>query len=185
MGRTSFGVRGIRLLGDDHVVGLVVATGNDGTIITACEQGYGKRTPLEDYPIKGRGGQGVINIKTTERNGPVVGVAKVREGDDVLFITQTGMLVRTPGKEISEIGRNTQGVTLINLKEGDKLVAIEVVSEDDLERYAQEAANRPSTPVVMEHGSDSDSNEPEDDIDEPGDDLPEDDVAGPEIDEEE
>jgi DNA gyrase subunit A len=184
MGRTSFGVRGIRLMGDDHVVGLVVATANNGTIITACEQGYGKRTPLEEYPIKGRGGQGVINIKTTERNGRVVGVALAKEGDDVLFITQTGMLVRTPSKEISEIGRNTQGVTLINLKDGDKLVAIEVVSEDDLERYAHEAANRPAPAIVMDSGSDDDANEPEDEAEEPEPDLPEDDLPGPENEEE-
>ena len=184
MGRTSFGVRGIRLLNDDLVIGLVVATGDNGTIITACEQGYGKRTPLAEYPIKGRGGQGVINIKTTERNGRVIGVALAKEGDDILFITQTGMLVRTPCKEVSEIGRNTQGVTLINLKDADRLVAIEVVSEDDLERYAREAANRPLPAVVMESGSDEDSSDPEEESDEPEADMPEDDLPGPENDEE-
>jgi DNA gyrase subunit A len=94
------------------------------------------------------------------------------------------LLVRTPSKEISEIGRNTQGVTLINLKDGDKLVAIEVVSEDDLERYAHEAANRPAPAIVMDSGSDDDANEPEDEAEEPEPDLPEDDLPGPENEEE-
>jgi DNA gyrase subunit A len=142
MGRTSYGVRGIRLLEDDKVVGVVVAD-PAATLITGCETGYGKRTPLEDYPIKGRGGQGVINIRTEGRNGKVVGVALAREGDDVLFITETGMLVRTPIAEISSMGRNTQGVRLVNLKEGDRLVALEIVSEQDLERYATEDAEQP------------------------------------------
>ena len=141
MGRTSYGVRGIRLLGEDLVVGAVVAD-PAATLITACEAGYGKRTPLEDYPIKGRGGQGVINIRTEGRNGRVVGVALAREGDDVLFITSTGMIVRTSVAEISSMGRNTQGVRLVNLKEGDRLVALEVVHEQDLERYAATAAPR-------------------------------------------
>jgi DNA gyrase subunit A len=152
MGRTSRGVRGIRLLADDKVIGVVVAD-PAATLITGCEAGYGKRTPLEDYPIKGRGGQGVINIRTEGRNGDVVGVALAKEGDDVLFITQTGMLVRTPVAEISSMGRNTQGVRLVNLKEGDKLVALEIVSEQDLEKYAAEDAIRPARtgrPVPLE-----------------------------------
>jgi DNA gyrase subunit A len=143
MGRTSYGVRGIRLLGEDKVVGVVVASEDTAALITGTENGYGKRTQVAEYPIKGRGGQGVIDIKTTDRNGGVVSVALSREGDDVLFITQMGMLVRTPVAEISLIGRNTQGVRLVNLKEGDKLVALEIVSEQDLERYASEARERP------------------------------------------
>jgi len=145
MGRTSYGVRGIRLLGEDKVVGVVVANDDTATLITGCEQGYGKRSLVTEYPIKGRGGQGVIDIKTTDRNGPVVSVALARDADDVLFITQGGMLVRTPVSEISTIGRNTQGVRLVNLKDGDKLVSLEVVSEADLEKYATEARERPVT----------------------------------------
>jgi DNA gyrase subunit A len=137
MGRTAQGVRGIRLRAGDRVVGVVVADPS-ATLITGCGAGYGKRTPVEDYPVQGRGGQGVINIRTEGRNGDVVGVGLAREGDEVLFITQTGMLVRTPVAEISTMGRNTQGVRLVNLKEGDRLVALEIVSEQDLEKYASE-----------------------------------------------
>jgi len=166
MGRTSYGVRGIKLLGEDKVVGVVVANDENATLITGCEQGYGKRSLVSEYPIKGRGGQGVIDIKTTDRNGPVVSVALAREGDDVLFITQTGMLVRTPVSEISTIGRNTQGVRLVNLKDGDKLVSLEVVSEADLEKYATEARERPVTitPTVADDAtSDADDDEEVDD----------------------
>ena len=184
MGRTSYGVRGIRLLGDDYVVGLVVAHDPNATVITGCQAGHGKRTPLSDYPIKGRGGQGVINIKTEGRNGRVVAVALAKPGDDVLFITQTGMLVRTPVTEISEMGRNTQGVRLVNLKDGDQLVALEVVSEDDLERYATEEQmrERKRPPLILDE-SDEDASDPEDEG-EPEEELPEDERAG-EPDEEE
>ncbi len=181
MGRTSRGVRGIRLLGDDKVVGIVVADPN-ATLITACEAGYGKRTPLEDYPIKGRGGQGVINIRTEGRNGNVVAVALAREGDDVLFITQTGMLVRTLVADISSMGRNTQGVRLVNLKDGDRLVALEVVSEQDLERYASEQstrpprAERPATAVNGTAHADTDAELGDDEEDELDDELDADDA---------
>jgi DNA gyrase subunit A len=163
MGRTSYGVRGIRLLGDDYVVGLVVASNSDASVITGCQKGHGKRTSLNDYPIKGRGGQGVINIKTDGRNGRVVGVALAKPGDDVLFITQTGMLVRTAVADISEMGRNTQGVRLVNLKESDQLVALEVVSEDDLERYANEeqSRERKRPPLILDEGPDEDSDAPD------------------------
>jgi DNA gyrase subunit A len=139
MGRTARGVRGVRLREGDRVVGSVIASG-DATVLTATEFGYGKRTPLEDYPIKGRGGQGVINIRCSERNGDVIGVSLCDEGDDVMFITRSGMIVRTPAAEISSIGRNTQGVRLVRLKEEDRLVAIEVVSESDIEQYAGSGA---------------------------------------------
>jgi len=104
-------------------------------LLTACEHGHGKRTPLEDYPIKGRGGQGVINIRTTDRNGPVVSVRQCREEDDAMLITERGMIVRSHVAGISRIGRNTQGVRIVNLRKDDRLVAIEVVSEADLERF--------------------------------------------------
>ena len=139
MGRTSRGVRGIRLAPDDHVVGMVVAEPG-ATLLTATSRGYGKRTPLTDYPIKGRGGQGVISIRTTGRNGPVIGVALTHDGDDALFVTQSGMIVRTQMANISTMGRNTQGVRLVNLREGDALVGVGVVSESDLEKYASELA---------------------------------------------
>jgi len=119
------------------VVGMVVAE-EGASLLTACERGYGKRTPMEDYPIKGRGGQGVINIRTEARNGKVIGVAQCREGDDVMFITESGMIVRTSANDMRPMGRNTMGVRLVNLRDDDQLVSLEVVAEEDLERFASE-----------------------------------------------
>jgi DNA gyrase subunit A len=183
MGRTSRGVRGIRLRAEDEVVGMVVAD-PEATLITGGEAGYGKRTPIADYPIQGRGGQGVISIRTEGRNGRVVSVSLAREGDDVLFITQTGMLVRTPVAEISSIGRNTQGVRLVNLKDGDRLVALEVVSEQDLERYAEareaDAQKTPRVPPIVD-GPTADGMD-EDDASDDDDESPDDDDAAPDAD---
>lgn len=133
MGRNAGGVRGVRLRGEDAVIGMVVTATDDATLITVCENGYGKRTPIEDYPIKGRGNQGVINIKVTDRNGPVVGIARCHDGDDVMFITESGMIVRSPAIEMRPMGRNTQGTRLVSIKGGDKIVAVEVVRSDDIE----------------------------------------------------
>ncbi|MFT4541578.1 MAG: DNA gyrase subunit A [Planctomycetota bacterium] len=141
MGRTTRGVRGMRLLGDDEVIGMAVvdaATGSDRYMLTACETGFGKRTPIAEYPIKGRGGQGVINIQTKGRNGLVVSVALCQEGDDAMFITESGMIVRTGVDEMRPMGRNTQGVRLVNLKSEDRLVSLEVISEKDLEKFSSE-----------------------------------------------
>lgn len=137
MGRTSRGVRGIRLKEGDSVVGMVVAE-PDAFLLTVTENGYGKRTPMADYPIKGRGGQGVLDIKTTARNGPVVRARFCREGDDVMFITEKGIVMRTPLVDISSIGRNTQGVSLVKPKEEDRVVSVEVVRGADLERFDSE-----------------------------------------------
>ncbi len=161
MGRTSRGVRGIKLRPGDLVVGSIVVNAPDATIITACAGGYGKRTPIEEYPIKGRGGQGVINIKTSGRNGDVVGLRLASDGDDVMFITELGMIVRSPVGEMRPMGRATQGTRLVNLKSGDKLVAIEIVSAADLETYAEEPIER--TPPSS---NGSPSAEPEDSSDE-------------------
>jgi len=139
MGRTSRGVRGIKLRADDRVVGLIVASGDGATVVTACEQGYGKRTPLDEYPIKGRGGQGVINIRAVGRNGEVVAAKLARDPDDVMFITANGMIVRSPAGEMRPMGRATQGTRLVSLKAGDRLVGIEIVSAEDLEAYAGES----------------------------------------------
>ncbi|TDJ77134.1 MAG: DNA gyrase subunit A [Planctomycetota bacterium] len=137
MGRTSRGVRGMRLRGGDEVVGMVVAD-PAAQLLTASVHGYGKRTPVTEYAIKGRGNQGVISIKTNERNGPVVSIALCREGDDALFITENGMIVRSSVSAISSMGRATQGVRLVNLKADDRLVSVEIVSETDLERFGTE-----------------------------------------------
>ena len=133
MGRQARGVRGIKLLRDDKVVDMLVAHDPEGTVLTACEKGFGKRTPVKDYPIKNRGGQGVINIKTTERNGLVVGLALCKEGDDVVLMTKSGMIVRSPVADMRPMGRNTAGVRIINLKEDDMLVGAEIVDASDLE----------------------------------------------------
>jgi DNA gyrase subunit A len=141
MGRVSRGVRGMRLKPGDEVVSMIVLP-NDAdqtgvTLVTACLNGYGKRTVAADYPIKGRGNQGVINIKVTDRNGPVVALRSVVDGDDLMFISQSGMIVRTGVDEMRPMGRNTQGVRLVNLKSDDALVGIEAVSAEDLELEAR------------------------------------------------
>ncbi|KAF1702012.1 DNA gyrase subunit A [Pseudoxanthomonas suwonensis] len=138
MGRTATGVRGIRLAEGEHVVSLVVPDG-EGDILTASERGYGKRTPLSEYPKKGRGTQGVIAIQTTERNGRLVGAIQLSEQHEVLLISDGGTLVRTRASEISQVGRNTQGVTLIRLGEGESLQAVERV-DASLDDAADEGA---------------------------------------------
>jgi DNA gyrase subunit A len=124
MGRTATGVRGIRLAQGEEVRSLVVVDG-DGDILTASERGYGKRTSLDEYPKKGRGTQGVIAIQTSERNGGLVGAIQLSDHHEVLLISDGGTLVRTRAAEISQVGRNTQGVTLIRLAEDESLQAIE------------------------------------------------------------
>ncbi|MBB5014354.1 DNA gyrase subunit A [Rehaibacterium terrae] len=126
MGRTATGVRGMRLAEGEHVVSLIVVDG-DGDILTATANGYGKRTALAEYPRKGRGTMGVIAIQTSERNGPLVGAIQLTEQHEILLISDQGTLVRTRAAEISQVGRNTQGVTLMRLAEGEKLQAIERV----------------------------------------------------------
>ena len=135
MGRVSRGVRGIKLRKDDKVVDLVIAEA-DASLLTVCENGYGKRTSLEDYRIQKRGGVGLINIKTTERNGKVVALKAVKDDDELMLITANGIIIRTGLEELREIGRNTQGVRLIKLNQGDKLVAVEKLvaeAEEDVE----------------------------------------------------
>jgi DNA gyrase subunit A len=126
MGRTATGVRGMRLAAGEQVVSMIVVEG-DGDILTASERGYGKRTPLEDYPRKGRGTQGVIALKTSERNGRLVGAIQLSDHHEVLLISDGGTLVRTRAAEISQVGRNTQGVTLMRLAADESLQAVERV----------------------------------------------------------
>jgi DNA gyrase subunit A len=123
MGRDSTGVRGIRLGDDGQVIALIVV--DDGFVLTASENGYGKLTPLDDFPLHGRGGQGVIAIQTSERNGAMVAALQVRPEHELMLISSTGTLVRTPVGEISVVGRNTQGVRLIRLDDGERLIGIE------------------------------------------------------------
>ena len=128
MGRTACGVRGIKLQPGQHVISLIIAS--DSPVLTATENGYGKRTPADDYPVYGRGGQGVIAIQISERNGAVVGAVPADDNDEVMLISGGGTLVRTRVNEISVMGRNTQGVRLISLVNGENLVGIERIVED-------------------------------------------------------
>lgn len=132
MGRASHGVRGIHLRSGDEVVGMVIVE-EKSALFTVCENGYGKRTGIENYKAQSRGGLGLKNIKTSDRNGKVVALKAVQSEDDLMLITANGMIIRTGLDEIRSIGRNTQGVRLINLKEGDKLVAAEKIAAEDLE----------------------------------------------------
>jgi DNA gyrase subunit A len=128
MGRTARGVRGIKLPEGCQMISLILPE-NGYQILSVCENGYGKRTAVEDFPVYGRGGQGVIGIQTSARNGAVVGAAQVADGDEIMLISDKGTLVRTRVDEVSVQGRNTQGVRLIRLREGEQLVGLERVEE--------------------------------------------------------
>jgi len=130
MGRGAYGVRGITLRDDDFVVAMEVVKPG-GALLTVTERGFGKRTEIDEYRVQSRGGVGVINIATTTKNGLVVGVAYVQEGDELLLITQQGMIIRMPTNDVRAIGRATQGVTLIDVEAEDKVVSIAKLAEKD------------------------------------------------------
>ena len=130
MGRVSQGVRGMRLPEGTRIISLIIAD-PDGFVLTATENGFGKRTPVSEYPTYGRGSQGVISIQTSVRNGAVVGAVQVQEDEEIMLISDQGTLVRTHVAEISSLSRNTQGVTLIRLIEGEKLVGVDRIAEAD------------------------------------------------------
>src|SRR5437588_1024377 len=132
MGRTAYGVRGIALRADDYVVAMEVVRPG-GTLLTVTERGYGKRTEIDEYRVQSRGGVGIINIATTDRNGEVVGVAYVQDGDELLLITQQGMILRTQANDVRSIGRATQGVKLIDIEADDKVVSIARLVEKEEE----------------------------------------------------
>ncbi len=127
VGRNSMGVRAIKLV-KDEVIGV---TRSNDTLLTITENGYGKRTKVDDYRLINRGGKGVINIKTSTRNGKVAGIKSVTDNDDLIFVTQQGILIRTPAKNISTIGRNTQGLRIMKLNEGDKVISVAKVVGDN------------------------------------------------------
>jgi len=187
MGRASRGVKGIKLRAGDAVVGMVIAQ-EKAALFTVCENGYGKRTGIENYRPQGRGGVGLKNIKTTARNGKVVALESVQSGDDLLLMTAQGMVIRTGLGEIRSIGRNTQGVRLIKLKPGDKLVTVEKVVAEEKEE-PQEANGNGSTGSPSQAKSreekakmeqpesddevDIESQEPEEEVEEEPEDEPE------------
>jgi DNA gyrase subunit A len=131
-GRGTFGVRGITLRDEDYVVAMEVVKPG-GTLLTVTERGFGKRTEIQEYRVQSRGGVGIINIATTDKNGLVVGVAYVQDGDELLLITQQGMIIRMPTNGVRAIGRATQGVTLIDVEGEDKVVSIARLVEKDEE----------------------------------------------------
>ena len=144
MGRTAAGVRGIRLSESQKVISMIMVE-EEGSILTSTENGFGKRTNEKEYPLKGRGGQGVISIKTSERNGDVVGAVQVKDNDEIMMITNNGTLVRIAVKDVSEMSRNTQGVRLIRLTNAEKLVEIEKIH----------ALNVDADEAIMDTGSDA------------------------------
>jgi len=134
MGRTARGVRGIKLAEGQAVVSLIIPE-EGGTLLTASEKGYGKRTDISEFPTKGRGTQGVIGMVVNDRNGKLVGAVQVHDGHEIMLISDQGTLVRTRVSEVSKLGRNTQGVTLIKVQEGERLVGVAPIldADDDLD----------------------------------------------------
>jgi DNA gyrase subunit A len=129
MGRNAAGVRGIRVPDGERVISLIIPD-PQGLILIASENGYGKLTSVEEFPVHGRGGQGVIAIQTTERNGQLVAATQVAMTDELMLMSSNGTLVRTPAAQISVLGRNTQGVRLIRLDEGERLIGVEPVEPE-------------------------------------------------------
>ncbi|WP_162505567.1 DNA topoisomerase (ATP-hydrolyzing) subunit A [Candidatus Arsenophonus triatominarum] len=150
MGRTATGVRGIKLQAGDKVVSLIVPRG-EGDILTVTENGYGKRTEQSEYPTKSRATQGVISIKVSERNGNVVGAIQVEKTDQIMMITDAGTLVRTRVAEVSIVGRNTQGVTLIRTAEDEKVVGLQRVVDPEEEEDDNQTLTEYTISVKVEH----------------------------------
>ena len=170
MGRTATGVRGIRLGEGDSVVSLIIPRG-DGCILTVTQNGFGKRTESAEYPTKSRATQGVISIKVSERNGPVVGAIQVDEADQIMMITDAGTLVRTRVSEVSTVGRNTQGVTLIRTAEQEHVVGLQRVAEpvedEELDGVATEAGELEAAQAAdLPDEAESEDDQPADDEEE-------------------
>lgn len=144
MGRTARGVKGMSLAPGDAVVSMI-AIKPGASVLTVCENGYGKRTNIDEYRLTKRGGKGVINIKTTDRNGKVVALRAVNDEDELMFITEGGIMLRTDLSQVREIGRATQGIRLIRLKEGDSVTAVaKIVPEDDNGDDDQDSTDSPA-----------------------------------------
>ena len=154
MGRTAAGVRGIALRSKQEVVGMVVVgdeCAEDCSLLAITRNGYGKRTPLEDYRVQRRGGKGLITIKCSDRNGPLVGIRDVRPGDGLMVITRGGTLIRIALDKVSEQSRNTLGVRIIHLNQGDLVANIakighDIVTHEDMPVDAEPAPEGEETP---------------------------------------
>jgi DNA gyrase subunit A len=162
MGRGARGVRGIKLGEGQRVIALIVPA-EGGTILTASERGYGKRTEVGEFPTKGRGTQGVIAMVVNDRNGPLVGAVQVFDGDEVMLVSDQGTLVRTRVNEVSVLGRNTQGVTLIKVDAKEKLVGVERIEDRDEDEDSHAVANAETNSVITEenNGVEIDENDAE------------------------
>jgi DNA gyrase subunit A len=157
MGRTAHGVRGIALEEGQSVISMLVA--EPGTVLCVTENGYGKRTPIEEFPTKGRGTKGVIAVRTSERNGRQVGAVLVLPEDEIMLITVGGTLVRTTVAEVSVLGRAAQGVKLIRVEEGERLAGVErIVALEDKDKDEDEDEGEGETPNAGDSGSAPDFN---------------------------
>lgn len=162
MGRTARGVRGIRMADENRVIALIIPQ-PEGVILTASVNGYGKKTRVDDFPVKGRGGQGVIAQQYSDRNGNLAGAVQVFSGDDVMLISDKGTLVRTRTEEISELGRNTQGVTLIRVADDESLVGLARIEEpEDVEETAE--GDEGASDAEATNTSETESPETSDDV---------------------
>jgi len=169
MGRTAGGVRGIKLQPTQHVISLIIA--DEGCVLTATTNGFGKRTLVDQYPVQGRGGQGVVSIQVSERNGEVIGAALVKDGEEIMLISNRGTLVRTRINEVSIVGRNTQGVKLIGLSNDENLVGLEKIeeveseegSEEEIEKDGVESTAEDSVESSTDDSSEDSADEKEDD----------------------
>jgi DNA gyrase subunit A len=152
MGRPAYGVKGIDLEGDDEVIGMVVANGDEdpASLLTVCSHGFGKRTLLTEYRSQGRGGKGLIDIKTSERNGPVVAIAKVTDADEVMLTTTGGILIRTKIADTRPIGRNTNGVRLIRVEEGNTVSSLAKLPLTELTAEEEEALVAEAVPPALD-----------------------------------
>jgi DNA gyrase subunit A len=184
MGRSAAGVKAVQLDDDDRVVGFCTTDPERQQVLTICERGYGKRTPLEDFRAQNRGGKGIILIDASDRNGPVVGIALVRTDDQVMLVTDRGQTIRTNVSEIRETGRNAQGVRVMHVGEDERVVAIEALGEQDDDELPEVEEGTPEQDTTggaaTEAAAEGEASATQADTDEPADDAGEpasDDVA--------
>ena len=150
MGRPATGVKGVELEGDDEVVSLTIVHNKNGQLLTITENGYGKRTDVQEYRLQGRGGSGIITIQTTTRNGRVVAVREVKEDDQVIVTSTRGMVIRIPVSTVSVLGRNVQGNRVMKLDDADKVMALAVLAREDLPEEQLEAEERRETEAALQ-----------------------------------
>jgi DNA gyrase subunit A len=156
MGRATVGVKAIDVGDDDEVVGILVTETDRKHVLAVCEKGYGKRTHLDEFRVQNRGGKGIILIDASERNGAVVDVKLVKDGDEVMLITDKGQTLRTRTDEIRETGRNAQGVKIMSVDDEEKVVALERLAESPIEEEGGDGTGGTSMPPSMPPPSPSD-----------------------------